>query len=339
MLNGHLDGGHFFCILDLVKPKSLKPEDIVQKNILFACLNWGMGHVSRSIALIHRLKKQNNNLYFAGDEDQIRIIKTYFPDISTHMINGYPFQFGTKGNFTLDLLKTIKPLHKSFKNENIECNELTKKLNIDITISDHRYGFKSQTSVNIFLTHQINLPIKWWQFPFQQLHKKLINAFDFIWIPDTDDSKYAGKLSLSSNNPKHIYIGIISRFELYPTVTTKTINSVIIVSGPKIMALEFLSNQILLHKSENKEIPDIACWYNFEPYEVDLPNFKRITNWLEADKIILQSKMLISRSGYSTIMDIAYLNCESELTPTKGQTEQEYLYETWQKKKSLKPQN
>jgi hypothetical protein len=329
----------FFYTLYLVNPKSLKPEDIYQKNILYACLNWGMGHVSRSIALINRLKKQNNNLYFAGNEDQIRIIKTYFPDISTHIINDYPFKFGTKGNFTLDLLKTIKPLHKSFKNETLECNELTKKLNIDITISDHRYGFKSKTTVNIFLTHQINLPIKWWQFPFQLLHKKLINTFDFIWIPDTDDSKYAGKLSSRSNNPKFITIGIISRFELYPIVTTKTVNSAIIVSGPKTLAHEFLTNQVLLHKSENKEIPVIVCWYDFHPHEVDLLDFKRITNWIEADNIILQSKILISRSGYSTIMDIAYLNCESELTPTKGQKEQEYLYETWKKKKALKSKN
>jgi len=38
---------------------------------------------------------------------------------------------------------------------------------------------------------------------------------------------------------------------------------------------------------------------------------------------------IISRSGYSTIMDLVMLNClsKAELIPTPGQTEQEYLSE------------
>jgi hypothetical protein len=288
-----------------------------------------MGHVSRSIALINRLKKQNNKLYFAGNDEQIQIINSYFIDIQTYNINDYPFKFGSKGKFTLDLLKTFRPLYRGFKNEFIECKALTKALNIDVIISDHRYGFKSESAMNIFITHQINLPLKWWQFPFQVLHKKLMNTFDFIWIPDTVDSKYAGKLSVISNNSKFIPIGVISRFELYPIETAKTINSTIIVSGPKTLALEFLRNQILLHKKEDKEIPVVVCWYDFESHELDLSDFKKITSWVEADNIILKSKKLITRSGYSTLMDITYLNCECELTPTKGQREQEYLFKLW----------
>jgi predicted glycosyltransferase len=39
------------------------------------------------------------------------------------------------------------------------------------------------------------------------------------------------------------------------------------------------------------------------------------------------AKKIISRSGYSTIMDLDALNClhKAELIPTPGQTEQEYL--------------
>ena len=42
-------------------------------------------------------------------------------------------------------------------------------------------------------------------------------------------------------------------------------------------------------------------------------------------------KHIISRSGYSTIMDLHVLNRSAELSPTPGQTEQEYLIE-WLKK-------
>ncbi len=40
---------------------------------------------------------------------------------------------------------------------------------------------------------------------------------------------------------------------------------------------------------------------------------------------INQSEMVISRSGYSTVMDLMKLNKRSILVPTPGQTEQEYI--------------
>ena len=39
----------------------------------------------------------------------------------------------------------------------------------------------------------------------------------------------------------------------------------------------------------------------------------------------MKAAYIISRSGYSTIMDIAALHKKSILVPTPGQTEQEYL--------------
>ena len=311
----------------------MKPEEISHKKVLVASLNWGMGHVSRTIAIINRLIKQDNKLFFVGNEAQLQIVKTYFPEITVFNLDDYPFRFGDKGNFTLDLLKTIKPLFKRFKKEQRDCNELTKKLKIDIVISDHRYGFKSKCATNVFVTHQINLPLSWWQYPFQLIHKRLINSFDWIWIPDTEDSQFAGKLSNMSNNPKYIPIGIISRFELYPKQIIKTINSTIIISGPIELAKEFLKNQIEHFKKEKKEKPTIICSTDIVTPEIDLVDFKLVENWIDADSIILKSKKIISRSGYSTIMDIAYLNCESDLTPTKGQKEQEYLFKIWKKNK------
>jgi UDP-N-acetylglucosamine:LPS N-acetylglucosamine transferase len=39
----------------------------------------------------------------------------------------------------------------------------------------------------------------------------------------------------------------------------------------------------------------------------------------------MKAEFIISRSGYSTVMDIAALRKKSILIPTPGQTEQEYL--------------
>jgi UDP-N-acetylglucosamine:LPS N-acetylglucosamine transferase len=45
----------------------------------------------------------------------------------------------------------------------------------------------------------------------------------------------------------------------------------------------------------------------------------------ELNKLISESDFIISRSGYSTIMDLVKLAGKSILVPTPGQTEQEYL--------------
>ena len=43
------------------------------------------------------------------------------------------------------------------------------------------------------------------------------------------------------------------------------------------------------------------------------------------DEYIRGAKFIISRSGYSTLMDLKVLEIKSTLIPTPGQTEQVYL--------------
>ena len=67
---------------------------------------------------------------------------------------------------------------------------------------------------------------------------------------------------------------------------------------------------------------------------------------VEFNLALEQSEIVISRSGYTTIMDLVKLNKRAILIPTPGQTEQEYLakyllqkkifYSTKQEKFSLK---
>jgi UDP-N-acetylglucosamine:LPS N-acetylglucosamine transferase len=59
-------------------------------------------------------------------------------------------------------------------------------------------------------------------------------------------------------------------------------------------------------------------------------NSIKFKNHLPADelnKVIQQSKIIISRSGYTTVMDLAALRKKAVLVPTPGQKEQEYLAE------------
>ena len=60
----------------------------------------------------------------------------------------------------------------------------------------------------------------------------------------------------------------------------------------------------------------------------DLPPHITVAPHLAANKLqeaICQSKLVICRSGYTSIMDLLRLNAMAVLVPTPGQTEQEYL--------------
>ena len=46
---------------------------------------------------------------------------------------------------------------------------------------------------------------------------------------------------------------------------------------------------------------------------------------LELEKAINESDLILSRSGYTTILDVAKLNKKAFFIPTPGQLEQEYL--------------
>ena len=45
----------------------------------------------------------------------------------------------------------------------------------------------------------------------------------------------------------------------------------------------------------------------------------------EMEEVIKTSNLIISRPGYTTLMDLVFLGCSGLLVPTPGQTEQEYL--------------
>jgi len=308
------------------------PSDIFNKRILLSPLNWGMGHVTRCIPLVDILIRNGNEIFIACDKGQEAIFKQYFLDV--HFINhaGYPFKFGKHGNFGLDLAKQFRQLNKRLVDEEKEVNQYIDEFQIDLIISDHRYGFNSKNIHSILLTHQVNLPIRWYEKWVQKIHFNYLKQFNEIWVPDTFDSDYSGSLSEPIANLEINYIGILSRFQLYEIPIIKTIEKTIIVSGPAVYAEKYAKDQ--LSSERNK---DVNCVMILPESIIltDVPSNFQIqnsTNWKACDQLILNSKKIISRCGYSTLMDLGILKVPFEITPTPGQREQEYLFDLWNKK-------
>jgi len=302
----------------------MKPEEIHNQRIIISVLNWGNGHVARSISLIHQLIEQENTLFIACSESQKQIFRNYFPTLNFINHQDYPFSFKGKGNFGIDLLLAFSKLLRRLKSERKELQQYINEHQINICISDHRYGFFNKNCISIFITHQLQIALPKGLNWLNSFHFLLIKKFNFIWVPDNHESQFSGKLSKSTRLKNIDYIGIQSRFSLYTKPATE-FEHVVIVSGPEPYAEQFYHSEIKkASKSTTHTIIITPKKYDFELPEN--ANIQLSDNWKKCDEIILKAKKITSRTGYSTIMDLEYLKCESELIPTPGQYEQEYLF-------------
>ena len=293
-------------------------QDVINKNVLFSPLNWGMGHVSRSISILKQLQDQQNNVFVACNADSRLIYEEYLTGITFIDHADYPFLFSGEGNFERDIKKSFWKLKKRLKNERKEVETYVQKYNIDLVLSDHRYGFISSVKPSIFITHQLNLPITGYKKIANFYHKILINKFRSVWVLDYSDSRLAGKLSWSSGRKNTFYIGPYSRFSLSKNMIEQNEKTIIIASGPDVYAQQLVDDIARL----NSVVFDVVCSEN-----INLPKsmIKIVGGWKMKDQAIMNAKHIISRSGYSTIMDLEILNRKATLIPTPGQAEQEYL--------------
>jgi uncharacterized protein (TIGR00661 family) len=298
---------------------------ISNQTILYACNDWGMGHLTRSIPIIQQLLQQNNTLIFAGTEQQQTILKQYCKPIQCVFLKGYSLQFSGKGNWTFEMLKNTYRIQKTIQQENTAVKQLCQQWKISLVISDHRYGFRHQTIPSIFITHQVTLPLKGIQQFANQWHTNQLKKFNSIWVLDTDKHQFAGELSTPKSSLPIDYIGIQSRFNKRNTNSENYILAVI--SGPEPYT-EQLFNEIKKIALQTEE--KIKCICPNKYVYTQLPQNLEIvqhTSWTAMDELFYNCKAIISRSGYTTIMDNVILQKPIRYIPTPGQLEQEYLFQ------------
>jgi hypothetical protein len=316
----------------------MNPEELSNKRILMTALNWGMGHVARSIGLMNRLIKQQNTLFFAGNSHQISVIKEYFPSVETFSLSDYPFDFTIDRTFKMSLLRSSISLMNHVGKERREIKSIIEELQINVVISDHRYGCYSKRCTSIFLTHQLRFQLTgFWRIG-NVIHKSLMKRYDFLWVPDYPDRKLSGELSnVEFRYNKVCYIGPISRFSA-TLQSVKTIEKVIILSGPDEYALKFAED----YMQTDNQFPGVIIGKKAVLNRLSLPNSiiaVDSSNWKACDVLISSAKVLISACGYSTLMDLDFLDCSAYLLPTSGQQEQEYLWSLHAERIGIKPKS
>ncbi|MCU7550726.1 glycosyl transferase family 28 [Chitinophagaceae bacterium LB-8] len=299
---------------------------------MLAPLDWGLGHATRCIPLIDRLLKDGHEVYLAGDGRIKTLLLQEFPNLHFLSLKGYDVYYArTKKGLLFTMLQQVPKILKAIRYEHHWLDDAMKKYHFDMVISDNRYGLYHPDAYSIFITHQllIRAPYRWMEQMLQRINYRLINKFDECWVPDQEQPPYlAGELAHPSLLPRIRvkYIGPLSRFHHDNSIEAGQ-HLLILLSGPEpqrsileqniLSQLEGIVGNVLMVRGVPGEdrIPVAA------PHVV-------IKNHLPADQMkdaLLQASMVISRCGYSTVMDLMAVRKKSILIPTPGQTEQEYL--------------
>lgn len=306
-------------------------------NILICPLDWGIGHATRCIPIINELIHQNAHVIIAADNQPLELLKQEFPQVQFERFPGFKFSYPEDDKMALKMAKQAPAFISGIKSENRLLNDFIKKLNIDAVISDNRFGLYNKDVPSIFISHQINIQVpdklKFLEPILYRTNKNFILKYTECWIPDWEDGfTLSGELSHKKPKlPNTYFIGPQSRFgqdRNLQTQTNFTNDFVIVISGPEPQRTVFetaILDQLKTIKGRGVVVlgrPDLTASKNKIGDQITV--YSHLGS-KELETEIINSKTVISRPGYSTVMDLVALGKQAVFIPTPGQTEQEYL--------------
>ncbi len=297
----------------------------VKKNILVAPLNWGIGHATRCIPIVNKLIEHNYNVILASSGRSLELLMKEFPVNDFIKITDYNIKYHSFIPLWLSVFLQIPKLFFKINEEKKELKKIISDFNIDGIISDNRFGFYSETKKSVFITHQLEIQSPLFKNLIQKINYKYINKFSECWILDYQETSLAGVLSNPKKKTKNQkYIGPQSRFKKRKIKEAYEILA--IVSGPEPQRTLF--EKILIKELKDSKKKSLIVQGKPEKSERKTYENLDILSHVSSQKLnnlTLASKLVICRSGYSTIMDLYKLEKNAILVPTPGQTEQEYL--------------
>lgn len=295
-----------------------------KRKVLFCVLNWGIGHATRSIPIIKTLLNEFD-ITIASDGEALVVLQKAFPNIQSFVLPSYNVVYSASNSQNFKLFTQIPKIKKSIRLEHEAIKALHKQHLFDVVISDNRYGCFLNAVPSIFIGHQLRLIAPFLEGFVNKLHDKWLNRFNEIW-QITPASNFFSRLQPSAQlAQKTKTIGWHSRFK-QKIPFNKEGKTAFILSGPEPQRSLF-EMKILDWCSYQKEEYYILGGQTTSTQEI-VPKNVSYLNFGTAEEIedLLQDvKGIVSRSGYSSIMDWSCTQTPVLLCPTPGQAEQEYM--------------
>jgi len=303
--------------------------------IIYAVCSWGLGHSTRSLPVIRKLMDENNRLTIISSGRSLDLLKKELGKNASYVdIVDYPMLLSENARQFMAKSMIYWPLFiKRIESGLIKLNKLVEKKKYDLIISDGRYDMYSKKIPSFFISHQIRimnpLRIRMFETGSELFNQFFFKRFSGVIVPDYKEDSFSGDLSHNlrkiDENMLH-YVGALSDFS--KNTCKKDVDYLISISGPepqrsmleeKILSqIQNLTGNIVMTLGKAEKSSEIK--------KEKITTYSFLTKE-DREDLLNRSKLVIARSGYSTIMDLGVIMAKALLIPTPGQIEQEYLSE------------
>ncbi|WP_407276509.1 glycosyltransferase [Halothiobacillus sp. DCM-1] len=307
---------------------------------LFAVSSLGLGHATRSLVVMRHFLSQGYQLTVISTGNALAFLRMELADASVVFEDwpDYPpLERGTGWRFYMYLAWDLFQTWRRISAENRRFAAIAAQF--DVIFSDGRYGIFHSAVPSVILSHQIAfIPPKglrevgWLS---DWLNVSALKKFDAILIPDypCPSLNLAGNLSHTPvlHGARHDYIGILSSYPPPPPETEQDIDFLFVISGYLQehkgafvrglleQARSMPGRKVFVLGDANANPADYAA------YEMpDLTIYPLASGDLR-QTLFNRARCVVSRAGYTTVMDLVEHDKPALLIPTPNQTEQEYL--------------
>ena len=264
----------------------------------------------------------------ASDGIALKLLQKEFPELETIELPSYNITYSKKGQFfKLKMLQNSPKLIKAVNAEKRVTNTIIKDYNIDGIISDNRLGVHSKHIPCVFMTHQLKVLSGNTTWLSTEMHQKIIKRFDECWVPDNiGEDNLSGELGHATVAGIPVkYIGPLSRFSKLDSESKYDL--MVLLSGPepqRTLLQNLLLKELNSFKGKLLLVKGIVDDESIATVKDNMTSYNFMTS-TDLEKAINESNVVISRSGYTTVMDLAKLEKKAFFIPTPGQFEQEYI--------------
>ena len=317
--------------------------------ILVAPLNWGLGHASRCVPLVHRFLEEGHEVILGGDGESLTLLRKHFPKLRYVYLAPLSLRYSKGHRQVGAVLRALPKLVGWAMKDRAILKAVLKEEHIDRVVSDNRFGLYSSQTECIYMTHQLHIMLpkgwKWLEPLAARLHARIYTRYNKVWVPDYKEAEHnlSGELGHIANPAATIeYIGPLSRFDRRIRSNRNTLNTlnyevVAVLSGLEPQRTMLEKELLARYQDTEQSVLIVQGLVNRPNTRIQRGRIRIVPHMDDAElaAALKGAKHIIARSGYSTIMDLDALglldakrvdqSVQIELIPTPGQPEQEYL--------------
>ncbi len=300
--------------------------------ILYGVGSWGLGHATRSLAVLERLLAAGAHITVVSAGRALALLREEldgrcallaWPDVPQTISR-------TAWGFYLRSALAVPAMLRVMAAERAATAALHRRSRFDRIVSDNRYGIQHPAVPSFHIAHSLRFIAPGRVRPIELV----LEAFNYRWfarlrkviVPDDPQDRLAGDLAHGLRVfPASLLAYVGPLCSVRPLPAPQDVDVFVTISGPE-------PQRTLLERQVLRQLPGlpgrVVVALGRPGSSGPAAGGAEVYPYLDRrrqQEMLARARVVVSRSGYTTLCELATLGKRAVLVPTPGQTEQVYL--------------